>query len=671
MVKELQTIPAGSNKIIVTVGRNSPQQYPRGITPAEILQRIRHPKPEAILAAKVNGRVVDLNRPLAADSTVEFLTFDEAEGREVFWHSSAHVMAQAVTELFPGTKLAIGPPIEEGFYYDFDRGEPFSPEDLEQIEKRMRKIVAGAYPFQRTECSREEALERFGPLGEKYKLEILEAIPPDEQVSLYTHATFTDLCRGPHLPDTGGIKAVKLTASSGAYWRGSEKNPMLQRIYGVSYPDPALLDDFLRRMEEAKRRDHRRLGKELKLFTFAEEVGRGLPLWLPKGATVRRILERYIVDLEQKKGYQHVYTPPLANVELYKISGHWDHFRENMYPPLVIEEEELVLRPMNCPHHIMIYKSEPRSYRDLPVRLAELGEMFRYERSGVLTGLHRVRGMVLNDAHIFCAPEQIKKEFQNVVRLILEVYQDLQITDFWHRLSLHDPQDRVKYAQNEEMWRVAEGMLREALDELGLPYVVAPGEANFYGPKLDVQIKTATGQEETLSTVQLDFHLPERFGLEYAGADGQPHRPVMIHRAIISTLERMTAFLIERYVGAFPLWLAPVQVAVLPITDAQVDYARFIHERLVGEGFRAVLDLGNEKIGYKIREAEVQKVPYMFIVGKKETEAGTVALRRHGQGDLGAKVLESAIAVLQAEVETKAVGPPGEKLEVSKRRETP
>jgi threonyl-tRNA synthetase len=606
-----------------------------------------------VVAALVNGRPRDLSASAEPNAEVTFVTFDDPAGREVYWHSTAHLMAQAVKQLFPEAKLAIGPPIEDGFYYDFDIGRPFSPEDLERIEARMRELAAADEPIERVEIPREEALREFDQQGEVYKLELLQDIP-DERVSFYRQNGFRDMCRGPHLPRTGLIRAIKLLSTSGAYWRGDEHRPMLQRIYGVSYPAQDQLDAHLRRLEEARRRDHRRIGRELNLFHIAPEVGQGLPLWLPKGAAIRRIVERYIIDLEIATGYQHVYSQELASSTLYKISGHWDHYRDNMYPPMKLENEELVLRPMNCPHHIMIFKHGQHSYRDLPVRIAELGKMFRYERSGVLTGLHRVRGMTLNDAHIFCHPDQIKDEIQGVVRLIQRVYADFQISGAWYRLSLRNPADRKNFIPNDELWDLAEDRLRQAMRELGLEFIEAKGEAAFYGPKIDVQVPTAAGKDETISTIQLDFQLPERFGLEYIGEDGAPHRPVMIHRAVTSTMERWVALLIEQYEGKFPLWLAPEQVRVLPIADRHAAYAEQVRAQLLAAGFRAVVDGSNERISYKIRQAQVQYVPYMAVVGDREAASGAVSVRSRSAGDLGGMAVHDFTRRLDAEVTAKA-----------------
>ena len=637
------------DRIKVTFPDGRVKEYPKGVSLAEIARDAG--KPDA-LVAKVDGELGDLATKLDRDARVEPLTFEQPEGREVYWHSSAHLLAQAVKQLFPEAKLAIGPPIDDGFYYDIDLGRPFAPEDLEKIEGRMRELAARDQPIERVEVPRDEAIRTYKEMGEKYKLELLEGIP-DPRVSFYRQDGFMDMCRGPHLPRTGLIKTIKLLSTSGAYWRGDEHREMLQRIYGISFPRQEQLDEFLRQLEEAKRRDHRRLGKDLKLFAFSEELGQGLPLWLPRGATVRRLLENYIVNLELQHGYLHVYAPDLASVQLYKISGHWDYFREAMYPPMKVDNDELVLKPMNCPHHIMIYKQDQRSYRDLPVRIAELGRMYRYEKSGTLTGLHRVRSMTLNDAHIFCRQDQVKEEFAAVVRLIQQVYQDFRITDYRLDLSLHDPKDRQYYHQDEELWMTAEGLLHEVLRELGLTYNAVVGGANFYGPKLDVQVRTATGKEETLSTVQLDFLLPKRFELEFIGEDGKSHRPVMIHRAIISTMERMMAFLIEYYAGDFPVWLAPEQVRVLPIADRHLDYARNVRDRLMAAAVRVELDTSNERISYKVRRAQVDHVPYMLVVGDKEASSGQVAVRSRGAGDLGPIPLETFAARIMEEVAAK------------------
>jgi len=603
-----------------------------------------------VIAAKVDGRLVDLSRALEKDCVLEWISVDSPEGLDVLRHSTAHLMAQAVQSLFPGTQVTIGPTIENGFYYDFKRAEPFSQEELEKIEKRMAELAQAKLKITRKEVARGEAIEMFRKMGEDYKVEIIEGIPEDT-VSLYRQGDWVDLCRGPHVPSTNAVRAFKLTGVAGAYWRGNEQNEMLQRIYGTAWHSKEALKEHLRLLEEAKKRDHRKLGQELGLFMISDAIGPGLPLWLPKGAMVRSILERYIVDIERSMGYQHVNTPQLARVELYKRSGHWDHFKANMYPIMEFEnKEELVLRPMNCPHHITIYKHGLHSYRDLPIRLAELGTMYRYERSGALSGLSRVRAMTLNDAHIFCLPDQIQSETVAVLKLIQRVYRDFGFTDYWYRLSLRNPDDKAKFVDNEAMWDMAEAYLRQALAEVGVSYKEAPGEAAYYGPKIDVQLNDVLGHSETLSTVQLDFYLPERFELEYVDKDGQYKRPVMIHRGVISTMERMMAFLIEHYAGNFPLWLAPVQVRVLTVTDDHKEYAKKVFEQLRDQGWRVELDGRNEKLGYKIREAQLAKIPYAVVIGDKEVAAETLAPRRRGGENLPPTPLVDFIRRLESEV---------------------
>jgi threonyl-tRNA synthetase len=560
-------------------------------------------------------------------------------------HSSAHVMAEAIQELFPGARFAIGPAIEDGFYYDMELPRALTPDDLPAIEERMRQSIAANYPFVHSRWPREQALAYFRDHGQPYKVEIIENLP-DAEVSIYQQGPFLDLCRGPHVESTGQIGAVKLLRVAGAYWRGDEHRPMLQRLYGTAWFSQEELDAYLERLEEARRRDHRRIGKDLDLFTISDEVGAGLPLWLPKGATVRHLLEDYIVGLERAHGYQHVYTPQLAKLDLYKTSGHWEHYHDSMYPPMEMESgEELVLRPMNCPHHIAIYQYKMRSYRDLPVRIAELGTMYRLEKSGELAGLSRVRAMTLNDAHIFCTPDQMLEEFIKVVRLIQETYQVLGFQNYSYRLSLRDPSDKVKFEDNEEMWQKSEAALRAALEQLGLDYYIGIGDAAFYGPKLDVQVANVLGKDETISTVQLDFTLPERFDLEYIGEDGQAHRPVMIHRGVLSTMERIMAFLIENYAGNFPVWLAPVQAVVIPIADRHADYAGRVEEQLKAAGLRVEVDLRSERMNAKVRDAQLQKVPYMLVVGDKEAEASLVALRLRTNENIGAVPLADFAAV--------------------------
>ncbi|MCM3572148.1 MULTISPECIES: threonine--tRNA ligase [Mesobacillus] len=608
------------------------KEFPAGTTTEDIASSISPGLKKKAIAGMVNGQPFDLKRAIEEDAAIEIVTPDHPEALEILRHSSAHLMAQAIKRLYKDVNLGVGPVIEGGFYYDIDMEHSLSPEDLPEIEKEMKKIINENIEIVRKEVSRDEAVKFFKELGDPYKLELIEAIPADEKVTLYEQGDFVDLCRGVHVPSTGKLKEFKLLSIAGAYWRGDSDNKMLQRIYGTAFFKKEDLKEHLRLLEEAKERDHRKLGKELSLFTNSQKVGQGLPLWLPKGATIRRIIERYIVDKEVSLGYDHVYTPVMGSVDLYKTSGHWDHYQENMFPVMEMENEQLVLRPMNCPHHMMVYKNSIHSYRELPIRIAELGTMHRYEMSGALAGLQRVRGMTLNDAHLFVRPDQIKEEFKRVVELVLEVYKDFDMNDYSFRLSYRDPEDKEKYFDDDQMWEKAQAMLKEAMDEMGLEYFEAEGEAAFYGPKLDVQVKTALGKEETLSTVQLDFLLPERFDLTYIGEDGKHHRPVVIHRGVVSTMERFVAFLIEEYKGAFPTWLAPVQAQIIPVSPSvHYDYAREIKEKLKAEGFRVEIDGRDEKIGYKIREAQMQKVPYMLVVGDNEVADKAVNVRKYGE----------------------------------------
>ncbi|MBB6731148.1 threonine--tRNA ligase [Cohnella sp. CBP 2801] len=635
----------------------SVREYASGTTIEDVAASISSGLRKNAVAGKVDGKVVDLATPLMQNASLEILTLDAPEGLEVMRHSTAHLMAQAIKRLYGSdkVKLGIGPVIEDGFYYDIDLEQSITPDDLANIEREMEKVVKEDLPIVRRVVSREEALRIYEELQDPLKLDLIAGLPEDAVITIYDQGEFFDLCRGPHLPSTGRIKSFKLLSVAGAYWRGDSRNKMLQRIYGTAFAKKSQLDEHLHFLEEAKKRDHRKLGKELEMFTFSREVGQGLPLWLPNGAKLRRTLERYIVDLEEKLGYLHVYTPVLANVDLYKTSGHWEHYKDDMFPPMQLDNEELVLRPMNCPHHMMVYKSELRSYRDLPIRIAELGMMHRYEMSGALTGLHRVRAMTLNDSHIFCRMDQIKDEFTRVVELIRQVYEDFGIKEYRFRLSYRDPQDKEKYWPDDHMWETTQRMLREVVEEMGLPFFEAEGEAAFYGPKLDVQVKTALGKEETLSTAQIDVLLPERFELEYVGDDGKKHRPVVIHRGIISTMERMTAFLLENFAGALPVWLSPLQAKVIPVSMAYEDYARTVTDKLLAAGVRAESDLRNEKMGYKIREAQLEKVPYMLVVGENEAAGGTVSVRRRGEGDLGAQALDDFIARIAGEIASKRV----------------
>jgi threonyl-tRNA synthetase len=632
------------SSLTITLPDGSQQSVPAGTRPIEVAKKISSRLANEAVVARVNGDLYDLDRPLEQDATVEILTPKNPETLQVYRHSTAHLLAAAVLELFPETKLGIGPPTETGFYYDFQRDAKFTPEDLAKIEARMHELQAKNLPFERKLTPKAEGLQKYR--DDWMKRELIEERAGDVFSEYTLGPNFIDFCRGPHVPSTEKLKAFKLLSIAGAYWKGNEKNPQLQRIYGTAFFTKKELDDYLNRLEEAKKRDHRRIGKELELFTVNELVGAGLPLWLPKGATVRRVLEEYILEKERASGYQHVYTPDLAKIELYQRSGHWEHYHEDMFPPMDLETEQMVLRPMNCPHHILIYKSKMRSYRDLPVRIAELATMYRYERSGVLSGLSRVRCMTLNDAHIFCTADQIKEEFSGVMRLVEEAYRDLGIKNYSYRLSLRDKANKEKYVDNDEMWTLGERVLREAMDSLGLPYTEAPGEAAFYGPKLDIQLADVMGHEETYSTIQIDFHLPNQFELGYVGADGQQHRPVMIHRAIVSTMERMISYLIELYAGAFPVWLAPVQAIVLPISDRQNEYGRQVHQKLLQAGLRAEIDERSDKINLKIREAQLQKVPYMLVVGEREAQSGQVSVRNRKRGDEGAVGVDELVSKL-------------------------
>jgi len=644
-----------TDTIQITLPDGATREVRRGTTAAEIARQISPRLAKEALVARAEGELVDLSRPLEHDAKISILTAKDPDSLQVFRHSAAHLLAAAVLELYPDVKLGIGPPIDTGFFYEFVRKEPFTQDDLEKIEAKMHELAAKDFPNERKLIPKREALEFYRNSNQEFKCELVEEKATEPMVSFYTTGKFIDFCRGPHIPSTGRIKAFKLMSVAGAYWKGQESNPQMQRIYGACFIDQKELDEYLHKLEEAKRRDHRRIGKELGLFTVSDQVGSGLPLWLPKGATIRRLLEEYILEKERRAGYQHVYTPDLAKVDLYVRSGHWAHYHEDMFPAMDMETEQLVLRPMNCPHHILVYESKKHSYRDLPVRIAELGTMYRYERSGVLSGLSRVRVMTLNDAHIFCTPEQIKEEFAAVMRLVEQAYRDLGITQYTYRLSLRDKLHSEKYIANDAMWDLAERMLHEAMDSLNLPYTEAPGEAAFYGPKLDIQMADVMGHQETYSTIQIDFHLPNQFELGYIGADGQTHRPVMIHRGVISTMERMTSYLIELYAGAFPVWLAPVQAVVLPITERQNEYAKQVLEKLLDGGVRAELDDRNEKLQAKIRDAQLQKVPYMLVIGAKEAEAGTVSVRHRSKGDLGPRPLEQFSADLRAEVDSKVI----------------
>ncbi|WP_338750584.1 threonine--tRNA ligase [Bacillus sp. FJAT-52991] len=623
-----------SDMMKITFPDGSIKEFSKGTTTEEIAQSISPGLKKKALAGKVSGQLFDLRTAIEEDGSLEIVTPDHKDALEILRHSTAHLMAQAIKRIYgaENVKLGVGPVIEGGFYYDIDLEESITPEDLPKIEKEMKKIIGENIEVVRKEVSRNEALKFYEEIGDEYKIELIGAIPEEETVTMYEQGDFIDLCRGVHVPSTNKIKEFKLLSIAGAYWRGDSNNKMLQRIYGTAFFTKEELKHHLQMLEEAKERDHRKIGKELNLFMTSQKIGQGLPVWLPKGATIRRIVERYIVDKEESLGYNHVYTPVMGSIELYKTSGHLDHYQDSMFPVMEMDNEQLFLRPMNCPHHMMIYKNGIHSYRQLPIRIAELGTMHRYEMSGALSGLQRVRGMTLNDAHIFVRPDQIKEELKRVVELILEVYKDFDLNDYSFRLSYRDPADTEKYFDDNEMWEKAQGMLKEAMDELGLDYYEAEGEAAFYGPKLDVMVKTALGKEETLSTAQLDFLLPQRFDLTYIGEDGKQHRPVVIHRGVVSTMERFVAFLIEEYKGAFPTWLSPIQVQVIPVSaDVHFDYAKEVQESLRAAGVRAELDDRDEKIGYKIREAQIQKTPYMLVVGDKEIETKSVNVRKYGE----------------------------------------
>jgi len=641
--------------IKLTLKDNSELEVEKGTTIYEVAKKISEGLARMATCGIVNGEVKDLRYELNDNCNLTIETFESSlDGKKAYWHTTSHIMAQAVKRLFPEAKLAIGPSIDNGFYYDFDVEKPFSEEDKTNIEAEMKKIIKEDLQIERFVLPKKEALKLME--NEPYKQELINDLAEGEEISFYKQGDFTDLCAGPHLMSTGKIKTIKILSSSGAYWRGNEHNKMLQRIYAISFPKASQLDEYLEQLEEAKQRDHRKIGKDLELFMTSPLVGAGLPLYLPNGATIRRILERYIQDKELEMGYEHVYTPSLANTELYKISGHWDHYKDDMFPVMKMDNEELVLRPMNCPHHMLIYKSKMRSYRDLPIRIAELAHDFRYEDSGSVCGLERVREMCQNDSHIFVRPDQIKDEVGNVLKLITNVYQKdfkFPASAFKYRLSLRDKKNKEKYIDNDEMWETAESQLRAILKELNIDFYEAEGEAAFYGPKIDIQIRTALNHDITIPTCQLDFALPERFDLKYVGEDGKDHRPVVIHRAILGSSDRFMAFLIEETKGAFPLWLSPTQVKILPITDNQHEYSEKLKEKLHQEKIRVELDDRNEKVGYKIREAQLEKVPYMVVIGAKEVEDGTVSVRSREDSENKVMKIDEFIEKLKKQIENK------------------
>ena len=630
----------------------------KGSSIIDVAKKISEGLARIATCGEINGKVEDLRYEINEDCELVIHTFqdEDLEGKKAYWHTTSHIMAQAIKRLYGDVKLTIGPAIENGFYYDFDTEKHFSEEDFEKIEEEMKKIIKEDLPIERYSLSREEAIKFMKENDEPYKVELIEELPEGEEISFYKQGEFVDLCAGPHLMSTGKVKVVKLLSASGAYWRGNENNKMLQRVYGISFPKKSQLEDYLNLLQEAKERDHRKIGKELDLFMTHELVGSGLPMYLPDGATIRRILERYIQDKEIELGYKHVYTPSLANVDLYKTSGHWDHYKEDMFPVMKMDNEEMVLRPMNCPHHMLIYKNKLHSYRDLPIRIGELAHDFRYEASGSVCGLERVREMCQNDAHLFVRPDQIKEEVGKVLNLIFEVYQkDFGFPEsaFKFRLSLRDKNNKEKYIDNDEMWETAESQLREILTELNIDFYEAKGEAAFYGPKIDIQIRTALNHDVTIPTCQLDFALPERFDLEYIGEDGKAHRPVVIHRAILGSSDRFISFLLEETKGTLPLWIAPTQAKILPISDAQLEYARKIEEKYRKAGIRIEVDDRNEKIGYKIREAQLRKIPYMLVVGDKEIESNAVAVRSRKEGDIGQINADEFLARMEKEIANK------------------
>jgi len=638
--------------INITLPDNSVRQYPEGVTGLEIARSISEGLARNVLSVEVNHEVWDANRPIQGDAHIKLLTWNDPEGKATLWHSSAHLMAEAIELLYPGTKFGIGPDIENGFYYDIDFGShAISSDDFNKIEQKILELAREKQQFKRRSVTKAEAIDYFTRKGDEYKLELIEDLE-DGQITFYESGHFTDLCRGPHLMDTAPIKAVKLLNIAGAYWRGDEKRKQLTRVYGITFTKQKELDDYLIFLEEAKKRDHRKLGKELELFAFSQKVGLGLPLWLPRGTQLRERLENFLKKVQKKAGYQQVMCPHIGNVELYKTSGHYQKYGESSFRPIStpIEGEEFFLKPMNCPHHCEIYKTKPRSYRDLPLRLAEFGTVYRYEQSGELHGLTRVRGFTQDDAHIFCTPEQVKEEFKGVMDIVMLIFKSLNFKEFIVQISLRDPDNKEKYIGSDENWEKAENAIMEVARERGLNTIIVPGEAAFYGPKMDFMVKDALGRKWQLGTIQVDYNLPERFDMEYIGADNQKHRPVMIHRAPFGSMERFVAVLLEHTAGNFPLWLTPDQAIVLPISDKYQDYAKKVLNLLNNSEIRALFDDRNEKAGKKIRDAELMKIPYMLVVGEREENEGTVSVRRHGQGDMGPRKVEDFIRMVLDEV---------------------
>jgi len=638
--------------INITLPDGSQRSYEKGITAYQVALSISEGLARNVLAAEINGEVWDASRAIQTDVNLKLLTWNDDKGKATFWHSSAHLMAEALEALYPGTKFGIGPAIETGFYYDVDFGDrEFSSDEFKKIEEKIMELAKAKSEFIRKEISKTDAINYFQAKGDEYKLDLLESLT-DGQITFYEQGNFTDLCRGPHIPNTGFVKAVKLMSVAGAYWRGNEKNKQLTRIYAVTFPKLSELTAYLELLEEAKKRDHRKLGKELELFAFSEKVGMGLPLWLPKGAMLRERLTQFLQKAQIKAGYEPVITPHIGHKNLYVTSGHYEKYGADSFQPIKTpqEGEEFFLKPMNCPHHCEIYKTKPRSYKDLPVRFAEFGTVYRYEQSGELHGLTRVRGFTQDDAHLFCRPDQVKEEFKKVIDLVLYVFGALGFENYTAQISLRDPENKTKYIGTDENWQLAEQSIIEAAAEKGLQTVVELGEAAFYGPKLDFMVKDAIGRKWQLGTIQVDYNLPERFELEYTGSDNQKHRPVMIHRAPFGSLERFVAVLIEHCAGNFPLWLSPDQYIILPISEKYADYAKNISNSLNNYDIRGLIDNRDEKIGKKIRDAEIKKIPFMLIVGEKESEDGLVSVRKHGEGDLGTMSMEAFAELIKKEI---------------------
>lgn len=643
------------SKIKITFPDGNAKEFEQGISGLQIAESISKGLAKEALAVEVNGEIRDLSRAIKEDASLKILKWADDGGKYAYWHSSAHLMAAAVEELFPGVKFGIGPPVETGYYYDLDLGDhTLVAEDLQKIEDKMRELAAKDDPYIREEKPWEDAVAYFKKKGDQYKLELLEELK-GQTISFYHSGKFTDLCYGPHIPSTGRIKAIKLLSVAGAYWRGNEKNKMLQRIYGATFPTQKELDEYLFRLEEAKRRDHRKLGQELELFLLTPKVGGGLPLWLPKGTIVREALEGFLKEEQRKRGYKPVITPHIGNINLYKTSGHYPYYKDSQFTPLKVDNEEYLLKPMNCPHHFQIYAAKPHSYRDLPIRLAEFGTVYRYEQSGELNGLIRVRSFTVDDSHMFVRQDQLKGELCDVIDLIQLVFSTLGFKDFKTRLSFRDPKNKEKFGGEDQMWEMSEKDIKEAADLMKLNYYIGIGEAAFYGPKIDFMVRDALGRTWQLGTVQVDYVMPQRFDLEYTGADGQKHRPVVIHRAPFGSMERFMGVLIEHFAGEFPLWLAPIQAVVLPITDVHLEYAKEVFKEYETMGVRVELDDRNEKIGYKIRDWETKKVAFMLVVGDKEKENSTVAVRQHKKGDLGQLKKEAFLAQILNTIKTKSL----------------